>query len=111
MRRSNNTMDTLCQQGRWVGAPRARMEWTMYDPDELYAIEQVAHEEPEVVEAIEEWARMSIRGRSDRVDAWLLDRLEAIVHRAVERYQRDARDRALHGDEDAADEHERGFVA
>ena len=62
------------------------------DPDEKFGVEQLAFEEKEVCEALQQWAINSVRGRNKRIDVELLDRLEYLLLRAVNSYEFEAVD-------------------
>ena len=83
--------------------PRPCKSNELYDlePIEKSACDYVAHEDQEVSDALETWAKLSVRGRSAAFDEALCDRLEILLSKSIYRFQDEAPSLSYH------DEHER----
>lgn len=72
------------------------------DADEIEACENLAHEDSDVADAIQQWALLSIRGRSRSLDEAFCDRLEILLSKQLF----DATERRNEVEKLLGDEHE-----
>lgn len=59
------------------------------EPDEIRACEALACDDPEVGTLLEQWAHVSVRGRSAALDEAFCDRLEILLSKNLFRIQQE----------------------